>query len=239
MLAGAVLAGGLGTAAYVGRGWIAEMRAVTAQGASSGIADDAAASATKGTAEKTPPEDLQGIVQKVYQQSRPKTPTEFIEHIQRVREDAVVFGYQNAEGIIQGKYDTDIEHIGKELGELFRDLGKQGAQAAQQLHGALGQKLEHIKRDLRREICQPEITRIAEDIYTILDSSFTPESRREMQYLRAMNALEQMDKAQLAQYAAEVHTRLPEEARISQLKDRGLDTALQEMEKAFGVKFSQ
>lgn len=223
MLAGAVLAGGLGTAAYVGRGWIAEMRAVTAQG----------------TAEKTPPEDLQGMVQKVYQQSRPKTPEDFIEQVHKIREDAIVFGYQNANSIIQGKYDVEIERIGKALGHLFRDISDQGTQAAQQLHGALGQKLEHIKREVRREICQPEITRIAEDIYTILDSSFTPESRREMQYLRAMNALGQMDKAQLAQYAAEVHTRLPEEARIAQLKERGLDTALQEMEKAFGVKFSQ
>ncbi len=235
-----VLAGGLGTALYLGRGWIAEMRAGTAQEALRDTAAGSAATASaEGAAGKHSPEDLQGIVQKVYQQSRPKTPDDFIEQIQRVREDAIVFGYQNSERIVQGKYDAEIERIGKALGHLFRDISAQGTQAAQQLHGALGQKLEHIKRDVRREICQPEITRIAEQLYDILDSSFTPESRREMQYLRAMNALEQMDKVQLAQYAAEVHTRLPEEARIAQLKERGLDTALQEMEKAFGVKFSQ
>ncbi len=179
--------------------------------------------------------DLQGIVQQVYQQTKPSTPEQFIRDWNNLKEGAIVFAYQHSDEIVAGKYDDRLNDLKQRLGDLFGNLELQGKAQMQQLYGQVGGKVNQALLDLRKEICQAEVQHLAVDIEGVLDKYLTAETRQRQRYTQMLQAVERLGPEDLTALAQKVQPRLSDVAQEQLLKQQGLDVWVQRLQKAYGV----
>jgi len=131
------------------------------------------------------------------------------------------------------------EHLAYLMGGFVEDALQPQGKAPQELQ----RRLQHINKQLTKDICQPEVAKLRDQVYLASEELFAghldEKSQQKLKYTRAVADLDAIGQEKLGDMASQVAGRLGKDGYDSLIQSQPLEFWINGLQKNYDVQFKE
>ena len=186
---------------------------------------------------KTP--ELQRLLEQLQRRYSGASLEQVAEEYQQLRNNVVMFAYQHSNEIVAGRYDPQLERIQQQFRNMFAPLERKGRQELERLYGQLGSKFYDTLFGFRRELCQPEIEKLSNDIEGVINNYMTETQRQRRASRQTEAALGTLSMEERGRIATRLLDQMDATTYQNLLRQKPLEFWMDKIRVTYGVELTR